>query len=526
MKRIVTTLFACSALLAIAPAAHAAGLPWQDIARNGETDQQSGHHIEAAIQAYRALELAEAQFAGKDDPALLPLLENIADALQQTPHGFAPSLFAGYADGDGDFADIFGRANRMDPEAMQEISRKRWEITPPGSPEAAPLLMSDLRTAEIWDKGEGRRRSGTAPAPSYAGAEPYLQRALRLSTRLHGPESAQVARTLNKLAWLHHQWSRRARPDSQDGHFVWNDAFTHYKAAAIYMTRALAIREKTLGPEHADVAQSLIDLAVFAAAMGQTGYQSQTDEFEKLGRQYFERAVAIRTKAGGAAYPKAADDLRTWATALLEGGHAKPADAAFERALAAREKAVGPGHADVASDLFAWAKALLENKRHKDAEVMFARALAARKKALGPPYTGEDEAEALGWWAEALSGQGYMREADAMLQRALALVDQRVTPTHPQDFTTLIRLSELHGSLHDLEGQYDYFQRARQRLDRFMVPDFKETLIEIDSRMYHQFKSRQTDLQMRLDLGLHNHKDLSQPPWSPIFDPQNPNKKR
>lgn len=526
MKRIVTTLFACSALLAIAPIAHAAGLPWQDIARNGETDQQSGHHIEAAIQAYRALELAEAQLAGKDDPALLPLLENIADALQQTPHGFALSLFSGYADGDGDFADIFRGANSMDTQAMEKLLKNPWAIAPPESPEAAPLLMSDLRTAEFWDKGEGRRRFGTVPAPNYAGAEPYLQRALRLSTRLHGPESAQVARALNKLAWLHHQWSRRARPDSQDGQFVWNDAFTHYKAAAIYMTRALAIREKTLGPEHADVAQSLIDLAVFAAAMGQTGYRSQPDEFEQLGRQYFERAVAIRAKAGGADYPKAADDLRTWATALLEGGYGKPADAAFERALAAREKALGPGRADVASDLFAWARSLLGNKRPKDAEAVFVRALAARKKAQGAGYTGEDEAEALGWWADALSAQGYMREADAMLQRALALVDQRIAPTHPQDFTTLIRLSELHGSLHDYEGQYDYFQRARQRLDRFIVPDFKETLIETESRMYHQFKARQTDLQMRLDLGLHKHKDLSQPPWSPIFDPQNPNKKR
>ena len=57
--------------------------------------------------------------------------------------------------------------------------------------------------------------------------------------------------------------------------------------------RALAIREKALGPDHPDVAKSLNNLALLYRAQG---------AYERAGPLY-ERALAIREKALGPDHP-------------------------------------------------------------------------------------------------------------------------------------------------------------------------------------------------------------------------------
>jgi hypothetical protein len=76
------------------------------------------------------------------------------------------------------------------------------------------------------------------------------------------------------------------------------------------MRRALAIDEKSLGPEHPNVARDLNNLAVLL----EEGF-GQYAESEKLKR----RALAINEKSFGPEHPNVARDLNNLAV-LLEGG--------------------------------------------------------------------------------------------------------------------------------------------------------------------------------------------------------------
>ena len=104
----------------------------------------------------------------------------------------------------------------------------------------------------------------------YADAEPLYKRSLAIWKKALGPNSPNVATSLNNLANLYQAQGRYA------------DAETLYK-------QSLAIGEKVFAPDHPDVARSLSNLvAVYHD-------QSRYADAEPL----FKRSLAIREKARG-----------------------------------------------------------------------------------------------------------------------------------------------------------------------------------------------------------------------------------
>ena len=93
------------------------------------------------------------------------------------------------------------------------------------------------------------------------------------------------------------------------------------------MQRALAIREKALGPEHPDTATSLNNLAVLYEAMGAYA------QAEPL----FQRALAIREKALGPEHPDTATSLNNLAMLYWAQAHWSEAAGSLRRAAQARE---------------------------------------------------------------------------------------------------------------------------------------------------------------------------------------------
>jgi tetratricopeptide (TPR) repeat protein len=124
-----------------------------------------------------------------------------------------------------------------------------------------------------------------------------------------GLEFTEATRLLNDCGvYLHH----RAR----------------YAEAEPLYQRALAIREKTLGPEHPDVAQSLNNLAGLYYAQGQYA------KAEPL----HQRALAILEKALGLEHPYLATGLENYAVLLRAIGRQEEAATMEARAQAIRTK--------------------------------------------------------------------------------------------------------------------------------------------------------------------------------------------
>ena len=107
------------------------------------------------------------------------------------------------------------------------------------------------------------------------------------------------------------------------------------KARPLY-ERALAIREKAVGPEHPDNVCNLSSLAVLLQAQGDLAGAGAL----------FERALAICEKALGPEHPDTAESLNNLARLLQDRGDLAGARALSERALAIYEKALGPEHAN------------------------------------------------------------------------------------------------------------------------------------------------------------------------------------
>ena len=114
-----------------------------------------------------------------------------------------------------------------------------------------------------------------------------------------------------------------------------------YSEAIPLAQRELAIREKTLGPDHPDVAQSLNLLANLYDAQGNYA------DAEFL----YQRSLAIREKSLGPDHPLVADALNNLANLYTKQGRLADAERLYKRSLAIYEKTLDPDHHVVARSL-------------------------------------------------------------------------------------------------------------------------------------------------------------------------------
>jgi len=243
----------------------------------------------------------------------------------------------------------------------------------------------------------------------YAEAEPLQRRALAIDEKSYGPEHPNVARRLNNLAQLLQDTNRLGEAEP-------------------LQRRALAIDEKSYGPEHPDVAIDLNNLAQLLKATNRLG------EAEPLQR----RALAIDEKSYGLEHPRVATDLNNLAQLLKATNRLAEAEPLMRRALAIDEKSYGPEHPDVAIDLNNLAQLLQDTNRLGDAEPLMRRALAIDEKNYGPEHP--RVATELNNLAQLLQDTNRLDKAEPLMRRALAIDEKSYGPEHPK---VAIRLNNL-----------------------------------------------------------------------------------
>jgi tetratricopeptide (TPR) repeat protein len=147
-----------------------------------------------------------------------------------------------------------------------------------------------------------------------------------------------------------------------------------FSVARTLKERALAIREKVLGPEHPDTATSLNNLALVIKDQGDlTG-----------ARPLYERALAIREKVLGPEHENTALSLNNLGVLIENQGDLAGARPLLKRALAINEKVLGAEHPDTATSLNNLG-VLIENQGDlSGARPLFERALAIRVGAEHP----------------------------------------------------------------------------------------------------------------------------------------------
>ncbi|MGB8856872.1 MAG: tetratricopeptide repeat protein [Burkholderiales bacterium] len=246
----------------------------------------------------------------------------------------------------------------------------------------------------------------------YQEALPFFVKGLDIREKSLGPEHPNVATSINNLAALY-------------------DAQGDYAKAEPLHQRALTIREMALGPEHPDVAASLINLAAL--------YKSR-DQYAKAEPMY-QRALAILEKARGPEHPAVAISLNNLAMFYQDQGDYAKAVPLHQRALAIREKALGIEHPAVAISLNNLAGFYLNQGNDAKAEPFYQRALTILEKALGPEHP--DVATNLNNLAGLYHSQGDYAKAAPLYQRALAIREKALGPEHSTVATILDKYAVL-----------------------------------------------------------------------------------
>ena len=312
------------------------------------------------------------------------------------------------------------------------------EIDVERQPSAALPTLPHLQAAAAWEAAEESELGAELCnaigywldlLADYAGARPFYERALAIYEKTLGPDHPDTARSLNNLGFL-------------------LQAMGDLAAARPFYERALAIYEKALGPDHPDTARSLNNLGALLQAMGDLA----------AARPFYERALAIYEKALGPDHPDTALSLNNLGALLDSMGDLAGARPFYERALAIREKALGPDHPDTANSLNNLGFLLQAMGDLAAARPFYERALAIREKALGPDHP--DTARSLNNLGYLLRAMGDLAGARPFVERALAIYEKALGPDHPDLAYSLNNPGMLAEAEGDLSQARVYLTRA------------------------------------------------------------------
>jgi CHAT domain-containing protein len=255
------------------------------------------------------------------------------------------------------------------------------------------------------------------------------QRALKINERQLGADHAEVAESLNNLA-------------------VINFFLGTYEEAGPLWERALEIYKRTLGTEDPEVAQMLNNLANLNQAVGDNA----------RARDLYRQSLTIREKAFGPEHPLVAQSLHNLALVTKNMGDYAGALPLAERALEIKEKALGPDHPMVALSLDAVGSILWLTGDYERALPIIERSQAIMKKSLGPEHP--QFGASLNNLAEQFRNVGRYEEARPLYEQTLGIWEKAYGPDNPRVAVCLSSLAALLEQTGDIAGAIERQERA------------------------------------------------------------------
>jgi tetratricopeptide (TPR) repeat protein len=226
-------------------------------------------------------------------------------------------------------------------------------------------------------------------------AEVMYRDSLAMRRKLLGSEHAQVADSLDKVAWAVSYQGRAAEAEG-------------------LVREALAMRRRLFGNEHGAVAHSLYSLADMLRAQGRLA------EAESVIRE----ALAMQRKLLGNENLDAAQSLAILSAVLVGQGRLAEAENVIREALVMRRKLLGNDDPSLAEPLYDLANAVYEQGRLPEAEGLFREALAILRKYKVQEHPAT--ATALSALATVLRGEGKFGDAEPLYRECLAIREKRI----------------------------------------------------------------------------------------------------
>ncbi len=265
----------------------------------------------------------------------------------------------------------------------------------------------------------------------FADAEAPARSLIGRAEREHGPSSARAAEAIDLLVKVLIETRQGRLPET--------------RALA---ERAIAIKERQLGPDHLELAVSLNNL----------GRLLLFTEGAAAARPWFERLVGVRERNLGPDDPAVARALNNLAVSLKELGEYATARKALERSLRILEQRVGPDHGDVMGVRNSLASLLRHMGEAEAALREFERQREVHIRQRGP-----DSPDAMGMLhnaANALRDLGRFEEARRGYAQVIDWEEAQPGSQHKPRDTVLKNMAIVLGRLGEWEQARSFAERS------------------------------------------------------------------
>lgn len=292
----------------------------------------------------------------------------------------------------------------------------------------ALALLRRIHGNEHPDVAKAIERVGSIAARLGHNAEAYsqLRSALAINLRLFGPDHYITAQSQLPLADL----TNDRMPGSPDAERLYRNA--------------LAVLERTRGPEHLDLIHPLNNLAELLVETGRPA------EGEALQR----RAVEIRRARLGSDHTAVRGSQERLAYAIHRQGRYAEAESMQREVIESRRRLSGPDHPSVGASIFMLAWMLEERGAYREAEAMVHETLRIWTKAYGPRTTLPALAESR--LAGLLVRRGEFAEAERLYLGTLNALLETTTPGHHDVKAIYARLADLYKRTGNAEAHRRY----------------------------------------------------------------------
>ena len=242
----------------------------------------------------------------------------------------------------------------------------------------------------------------------------------------------------------------------------------YFQAEALYR-RALAAREKTLGPEHPSTLRSVNNLGLILKHKG------DYDAAEILLR----RALEGQEKTHGSENPHTLTCISNLGNFLRDKGDYDAAEILCLRALEAREKILGPEHPNTLISVNSLGNLLADKGDYDGAEVLYRRALEGREKVLGREHP--NTLTCVNDLGYLLRKKGDYDAAEVLLCRALEGCEKNHGPEHPHTLTCISNLGNLLRDKGDYDSAEILHHRALEGREKILGPEHPSTLRSVNN---------------------------------------------
>jgi tetratricopeptide (TPR) repeat protein/predicted Ser/Thr protein kinase len=311
---------------------------------------------------------------------------------------------------------LVGVFESSDPERSGGVEITARELLARGTRRVDSALANapEIR-AEIFDV-VGRSYYGLG---HFSQADSVYRRAVELSRAIYGPSHPIVADRLT-------HWSVALLRVSQ------------YDRADSLLFNALSIRERALGRDHADVGETLTELANLKRLKGDYA----------TGEKYFRRALAIDGLVSRVSPVRLASDWRLFGLLLWEAGKYAAADTALREALSIVRRHLDADHPETIRVLRNIALLRYSQGELVEAEQVGRDVLKRRRRLY--PRGHPDVATALHELGGTLEQAGAWPEAESLLLEALEMRRTWLGPNRVETFDTMLKLAAVRQRMGDL----------------------------------------------------------------------------